>query len=739
MNLTTKVGILEFRYQHSQALHQQTLEHGFCSINLGDYIQSRAVQLLLESLGVPPEAIVKIDRDSLAFYSGEPVQLIMNGCFFPHCFPLPSQIEPIFVGFQTVRAEVISENLKFFKKYSPIGCRDNATRALFRQSGIDAYTSGCLSMTFPHRGVQPKAKTVFFIGGEGAGKMPLQLREHVPLQIMEGSTYVHQRERVSSHPLSDDDVGRLETLAVELIERYRTQASLVVTPLLHAASPCLAMGIPVILARASLGERFTAIDRILPVHTPENFASIDWTPRRVDLEALKYCLGSLVRRRLAGNLPEPNELQFLEQFYQKPPIPLNAGETALPISTAMPDSRSIALIEQYRILHESQSYGTGSERLFHSIQSVIEGFPSLGSILDYGCGRSRVADWLARVNGAQAFRFDPAIPQYDKRPTHKMDLVIVTNVLEHISEDMIDATLADIRALSVNAYFHIATASDNVVLPNGEPSRCTIRPPEWWQEKLKKFYKRVRSLTSKSKGWCAFVTFDWKSMRERKNEKLSQLKTALADIRGRDCVVFGSAPNPDFGNPAGEVEKIICCNGSALSLHRLFGRTPDYSFVHSHVFARLENEADADVRAAIEQCPELGHLTIFSSSKHAYSPNFLPKNVQSVNEFQWDLRFDVIRQLTGISLRGARHKSGLAGMDLSTGAVTVACAFFGGARSVRLVGFSFANKGHSYNAKALYRNHVSSDAALYALLSAYGFQITSTERSVASVLESKIE
>jgi len=405
----------------------------------------------------------------------------------------------------------------------------------------------------------------------------------------------------------------------------------------------------------------------------------------------------------------------------------------------MPDSRSTALIEQHRILHESQRYGTGSERLFHRIQSVIEGCFCLGSILDYGCGRSRVVDWLAKVNLTKAFRFDPAIPEYNKRPLHKSDFVLVTNVLEHIPEDAIDATLTDIRVLAGNAYFHIATVSDNVTLPNGATSRCTIRPREWWKEKLKLHFKRVRDVASNSKDWCAFATFDWKSLRERKTQEITRIQERLADIRDRDCVVFGSAPNPVFGNPAQEGEKIICCNGSALSLHKLFGRIPDYSFVHSHVFARLENEADADVRAAIEQCPDLGHLTIFSSPRHAYSPDSLPKNIKSLNEFSWELRFEVIRQLTGVGLHGVRPKAGLAGMDFSTGAVTVACVFLGGARSVRLVGFSFASKGHSYNTKALYRNHVSSDAALYALLSAYGFRITSTERSIAPLLESKIE
>ncbi len=310
MNRPGKIGILDFRYQNFQKLRQQNLEHGFWQHQPRDYIQSRAVQLLLESQGVPPEAIVKINRDSPPSYSGEPVQLIMNGCFYLHRFPLPSQVEPIFIGFQTARAEVISRHLQFFRKYAPIRCRDNATQVLFQQAGIDAYTSGCLSTTLPRRRRQPSAATVFFVAGEGAGEMPSQLLSHVPSRIIEGSISVHQRERVTSYPVSDYDIRRSKIMAADLIERYREQASLVVAPLLHAASPCLAMGIPVILARKDLPDRFTAINRILPVHTPELFASIDWNPQPVDLDALNRCLSSLLVRLLARRLPEAGGFSF---------------------------------------------------------------------------------------------------------------------------------------------------------------------------------------------------------------------------------------------------------------------------------------------------------------------------------------------------------------------------------------------------------------------------------------------
>ncbi len=97
----------------------------------------------------------------------------------------------------------------------------------------------------------------------------------------------------------------------------------------------------------------------------------------------------------------------------------------------------------------------------------------------------RLVDWLARANGAQAFRFDPAIPQYDKQPAQKSDLVIVANVLEHIPEAAIDAALADIRALARERLFPNCHRLGLCHPAQRENAHCTIRSAEWWREKLR--------------------------------------------------------------------------------------------------------------------------------------------------------------------------------------------------------------------------------------------------------------
>jgi hypothetical protein len=320
----TKIGILEFRYGNSKRFEQRLKSTGTYTINTGDWIQTLAVQTLLESIGVARADMVRIDRDTLPAYDGPAVRLVMNACFLDHCFPLPPQIQPVFVGFQTSSRELIRTHLDYFKRHQPIGCRDNETCGLFREQGVDAYTTGCLTMTLPLRETMPSSPKVFLVGGEKAGELPPSLQKHLPDDLRRTSTYVHQREPVTTFPLNDDEAIKAEQVAVKLLNTYREQATLVVTPLLHAAGPCVAMGIPVILARKDYRDRFTAISRVLPVYTPPTFDLINWAPHVPNVEALKNSLRSLLARVLAGQGPSADERGFLTEFYEKTPGPTAA-------------------------------------------------------------------------------------------------------------------------------------------------------------------------------------------------------------------------------------------------------------------------------------------------------------------------------------------------------------------------------------------------------------------------------
>lgn len=180
---------------------------------------------------------------------------------------------------------------------------------------------------------------------------------------------------------------------------------------------------------------------------------------------------------------------------------------ATPEALSVP-SRRLDLIEQYRLMHlQQRGYGASSERQCGYIQVALDSLGPIGSILDYGCGRSRLVDWLARLNGATPYRYDPAIAEHSTLPTGPFDLVVNTDVLEHIDEQDLDDVLSEISSLSKNVYFNIATARAAAVLPSGENAHCTVRPDAWWHEKLVAHFPCLRPTEAWKPQRCSFVTW----------------------------------------------------------------------------------------------------------------------------------------------------------------------------------------------------------------------------------------
>jgi len=149
------------------------------------------------------------------------------------------------------------------------------------------------------------------------------------------------------------------------------------------------------------------------------------------------------------------------------------------------------LINQYKLLHaKKKGYGSTGENQFALFSSIVQDLnPS--SILDHGCGKSRLASMLADICGAKSFRYDPAIPGIDSLPAEKIDLVLSTDVAEHVPEMFVSAFFASIRAISSNALFAISLRPSGNVLPDGRPCHLTVKPKEWWISKLKAHYSVV--------------------------------------------------------------------------------------------------------------------------------------------------------------------------------------------------------------------------------------------------------
>ena len=163
-----------------------------------------------------------------------------------------------------------------------------------------------------------------------------------------------------------------------------------------------------------------------------------------------------------------------------------------------------ANVELYRHVHESnESYGAGS-RHFDYVQLILTCM-RYSDVLDYGCGKGVLANQLQENKVANCEKYDPAIPGIDKLPTRKFDVIVNTDVLEHVPEGELDSVLERFTTLSQNGIIipHLGKARE--ILPNGENAHCTIKTPEEWRELLAQHYAHVVRLPHESPMHALFL------------------------------------------------------------------------------------------------------------------------------------------------------------------------------------------------------------------------------------------
>ena len=176
------------------------------------------------------------------------------------------------------------------------------------------------------------------------------------------------------------------------------------------------------------------------------------------------------------------------------------------------------LIEQYKELHSSdEQYGTSA---FMYIQEICLFIRQLKpkSVLDYGCGKGHLVDVLKLIfrDNITFYKYDPSIEEFSSLPVQKADLIINTDVLEHIPYDKIDSVLQEMSEISQNVVFGLAHYPAATILPNGQNAHCIVEMPKWYKEKLKKYFPKVRILKWKQRDCTMAVTFELnKKTRER--------------------------------------------------------------------------------------------------------------------------------------------------------------------------------------------------------------------------------
>lgn len=221
--------------------------------NLGDDIQVYATKLLLPSFDY------WIDREHINEFksdNGEPVAMITSAWWMwrKWNWPFSPCIIPHFIGFhyadhQKARQpgsplkyeHLAGEATKYLKAYEPIGCRDMFTTEQLQKLGVNAYFTGCITLTLPEMPRKDMGRYICLVD------MPPEVEKKIR-KMLEGTgvevrIYTHTRQRTPDMSWEDR-----EKMIEERLTIYQN-AICVVTKKLHCSLPCLAMGVPVLLLK----------------------------------------------------------------------------------------------------------------------------------------------------------------------------------------------------------------------------------------------------------------------------------------------------------------------------------------------------------------------------------------------------------------------------------------------------------------------------------------------------------
>lgn len=263
-------------------------------INYGDHLQNVIIKDFYKKLNVSEDELYVLDFNDVSTYKGEKLILPINQAIsHPLNQFFSEDIIPIILGVSRDASAVSDEEIAYLKQHEPIGCRDEETYKCLISKGVDAYLNGCITMTLETRETEPSEKRVYVI------EAPEYAIECMPAELKEKACFL---ENVCYMSYQDLPEGKsMEDVVRERYKELKEHASLVVTSRMHIASPCIGMGIPVVLVRTTIDYRFSWIDKFVNVYTEDTKNSIDWTGAYKEKpEKIKKLMTDIAKNRIEG-------------------------------------------------------------------------------------------------------------------------------------------------------------------------------------------------------------------------------------------------------------------------------------------------------------------------------------------------------------------------------------------------------------------------------------------------------
>ena len=177
-----------------------------------------------------------------------------------------------------------------------------------------------------------------------------------------------------------------------------------------------------------------------------------------------------------------------------------------------PSQEYYDLIDSYKIIHQEEGKfkGISLSPLVPTLMSIIKQ-NKCKTLLDYGCGKAipynknrcnevGLKNSVQELCNIESFDlYDPAYEKYAILPDKKYDVVVCTDVLEHIAEQDIDYVLTEILSRSNKIVF--LNISCQPALKHfkqgklkGKNVHISVFDPSWWGHKIGNIWNNFNNL-----------------------------------------------------------------------------------------------------------------------------------------------------------------------------------------------------------------------------------------------------
>lgn len=155
------------------------------------------------------------------------------------------------------------------------------------------------------------------------------------------------------------------------------------------------------------------------------------------------------------------------------------------IAITRPELISPKMLDLNAELHRSNShYGMGGAKYADKVRQLCRDL-NTHSVLDYGAGKQQ----LARSLEFPIWSYDPAIPEISASP-RPADIVLCTDVLEHIEPDKLEFVLDDLKRVTKRCgYFVIHKGAAVKTYADGQNTHLIQQGKEWWTKQLAKHFQ----------------------------------------------------------------------------------------------------------------------------------------------------------------------------------------------------------------------------------------------------------